>query len=65
MELMIILMILMNLLLNAGLIINNKAVAGIIYAPAKNRMFYSYEKGCAFEIINNETCKIRLFKNFK
>ena len=31
--------------LNAGLIINNRAVAGIIYAPAKNRLFYSYEKG--------------------
>ena len=30
--------------LNAGLIINNRAVAGIIYAPAKNRLFYSYEK---------------------
>ena len=25
--------------LNAGLIINNRAVAGIIYAPAKNRLF--------------------------
>ena len=39
--------------LNAGLIINNRAVAGIIYAPAKNRLFYSYEKGYSFEIINN------------
>ena len=39
--------------LNAGLIINNRAVAGIIYAPAKNRLFYSYEKGCSFEIINS------------
>ena len=40
--------------LNAGLIINNRAVAGIIYAPAKNRLFYSYEKGCSFEIINSQ-----------
>ena len=28
--------------LNAGLIINNKPVAGLINAPAKKRMFYSY-----------------------
>ena len=35
--------------INAGLIINNKPVAGLINAPAKNRMFYSYEKGNAFE----------------
>ena len=28
--------------INAGLIINKKPVAGLIYAPAKKRMFYSY-----------------------
>ena len=44
--------------LNAGLIINNRAVAGIIYAPAKNRLFYSYGKGCSFEIINNKHMKL-------
>ena len=44
--------------LNAGLIINNRAVAGIIYAPAKNRLFYSYEKGCSFEIINSKNVKL-------
>ncbi len=44
--------------LNAGLIVNNRAVAGIIYAPAKNRLFYSYEKGCSFEIINNKHVKL-------
>jgi 3'(2'), 5'-bisphosphate nucleotidase len=44
--------------LNAGLIINNRAVAGIIYAPAKNRLFYSYEKGCSFEIINSQHVKL-------
>ena len=44
--------------LNAGLIINNRAVAGIIYAPAKNRLFYSYEKGSSFEIINNKHVKL-------
>ena len=30
--------------INAGLIIDNKPVAGLINAPAKKRMFYSY--GC-------------------
>jgi 3''-Phosphoadenosine 5''-phosphosulfate (PAPS) 3''-phosphatase len=44
--------------LNAGLIINNRAVAGIIYAPAKNRLFYSYEKGPSFEIINSQHVKL-------
>ena len=44
--------------LNAGLIINKRAVAGIIYAPAKNRLFYSYDKGFSFEIINNKHVKL-------
>ncbi len=40
--------------LNAGLIINKKVIAGIIYAPAKNRMFYSYGNNVSFEYKNNE-----------
>ena len=40
--------------INAGLIINNKPVAGLINAPAKKRMFYSYEKGNAFELSNGK-----------
>jgi len=44
--------------LNAALIINFKPSLGIIYAPAKNRMFYSYGKNFAFEI--NEGKKIIL-----
>jgi len=36
--------------LNAALIIDLTPVIGIIYAPAKNRLFYSYGKNCAFEI---------------
>ena len=28
--------------INAGLIIDNKPAAGLIYAPAKRRMFYSF-----------------------
>ena len=41
--------------INAGLIINNKPVAGLINAPAKKRMFYSYEKGNAYELSNGIT----------
>ena len=41
--------------INAGLIINNKPVAGLINAPAKKRMFYSYGEGCAFELNNRKT----------
>ena len=39
--------------LNAGLIINKVAVAGIIYAPAKERMFYSYGNNISYELKNN------------
>jgi len=39
---------------NAGLIINNRPVIGLINAPAKNRMFYSYGKGNSFELIGDE-----------
>ena len=41
--------------INAGLIMNNKPVAGLINAPAKKRMFYSYGKGNAFELSGNKT----------
>ena len=40
--------------LNAGLIINKVAVAGIIYAPAKNRMFYSYGNNISYELKDNK-----------
>ncbi len=40
--------------INAGLIINKKAVAGIVYAPAKNRMFYSYGNNLSYEFKNNK-----------
>ena len=38
--------------INAGLIINNKPVAGLICAPAKKRMFYAYGKENAYELSN-------------
>ncbi len=44
--------------INAGLIINNRPVAGLIYAPAKKRMFYSYGKGSAFEHKKDETINL-------
>jgi len=44
--------------INAGLIINNKTVAGLINAPAKKRMFYSYEKGNSFEFTNGKTINL-------
>ena len=44
--------------INAGLIINNKPVAGLIYAPAKKRMFYSYGPGNAFELTNGQTINL-------
>ena len=44
--------------INAGLIINNKPVAGLIYAPAKKRMFYSYGPGNAFELTNGQTTNL-------
>ena len=40
--------------LNAGLIINKTAVAGIIYAPAKKRMFYSYGNNISYELKDNK-----------
>ncbi len=51
--------------INAGLIINNKPVAGLIYAPAKKRMFYSYGLGSAFELTNGQTINlgIKINKN--
>jgi len=44
--------------INAGLIINNKPVAGLIYAPAKKRMFYSYGEGDAYELSDGKTIKL-------
>ena len=40
--------------LNVSLIINSKPAIGIVYAPEKNRLFFSYGKGFAFEICNKK-----------
>ena len=44
--------------INAGLIIDNKPAAGLIYAPAKRRMFYSFGEGNAFELTNGQTINL-------
>ena len=51
--------------INAGLIINNKPEAGLIYAPAKKRMFYSYGPGNAFELTDGKTINLnnKIIKN--
>jgi 3'(2'), 5'-bisphosphate nucleotidase len=50
--------------INAGLIIDRKPVAGLIYAPAKKRMFYSYGEGNAYEYTNEKEIKINGSRNF-
>ena len=50
--------------INAGLIINKQPAAGLIYAPAKKRMFYSYGKNLAFELINGKAVKLGNTNNF-
>ena len=51
--------------INAGLIINNKPAAGLIYAPAKKRMFYSFGHGNAFELTNGQNINLssKIIKN--
>ena len=51
--------------LNAALIINKKPKIGIIYAPAKKRLFYTYGNGSSFELINNKEIKIKCEKKTK
>ena len=50
--------------INAGLILDRKPVAGLICAPAKNRMFYSYGDKFAFELINDKPTKLENSNNF-
>ena len=50
--------------INAGLILDNKPVAGLINAPAKKRMFYSFGSDDAYEIKNNNKTKLECSKNF-
>ena len=49
--------------LNAALILEKKPTIGIITAPAKERIFYSYAKSNSYELINNR--EILLFNKEK
>ena len=49
--------------INAGLILDNKPVAGLIYAPAKKNV-YSYGNGNAYEFTNGKEIKIDGSRNF-
>ena len=52
--------------LNAALILNKKPVIGIITAPAKRRVFYSYGFSNSYELINgHELSLIDKKKNYK
>jgi 3'(2'), 5'-bisphosphate nucleotidase len=52
--------------LNAALILDKKPAIGIITAPAKKRIFYSYAKSNSFELINNQEIElINKKKNYK
>ena len=44
--------------LNAALILNKKPVIGIITAPAKKRIFYSYALSNSYELINNQEIEL-------
>ena len=50
--------------INAGLILDRKPVAGLICAPAKKRMFYSYGQGNAYEFTDGKEIKIDGSRNF-
>ena len=51
--------------INAALIINKKPVAGLVNAPGKKRLFYSWGKAKAFEINNGSIKKLTCKKNSK
>ena len=48
--------------INAGLILDRKPVAGLISVPAKQRMFYSYDKDSTFELKNKKLIKLECKK---
>ena len=50
--------------INAGLILNKKPAAGLIYAPAKKRMFYSYGEENAYEFTEGKEIRINGSRKF-
>ena len=52
--------------LNAALILNKKPAIGIITAPAKKRVFYSYAMSNSYELVNNQQIDLQSKeKNYK
>ena len=51
--------------LNAALIINFKPALGVVYAPAKDRLFFSYGMNLSFEISDRKTKKLNCVKKNK
>ena len=49
--------------INAALIVNLKPAAGIVFAPEKDRLFFSYGKECAFEICRGKKKNLNCKKN--
>mgnify|MGYP006129044631 CR=1 FL=1 len=50
--------------LNAALILNKKPAIGIIFAPAKKRIFYSYGMSNSFELVNDQEIELVNKKKF-
>ncbi len=48
--------------LNAALVIDSELAAGIVYAPEKDRLFFSYGKDNAYEIRNKKKIKLNCKK---
>jgi len=48
--------------LNAALIVNLKPVLGVVFAPAKDRLFFSYGTNLSFEISDGKTKKLNCEK---
>ena len=48
--------------INAGLILDKKPAGGIIYAPAKKRLFYSFGPNYAFELTNGNLLELKCNK---
>ena len=51
--------------LNAALIVNLKPVLGVVYAPAKGRLFFSYGINLSFETSDGKTKKLNCTKKNK
>ena len=48
--------------LNAALIVNLKPVLGVVFAPAKDRLFFSYGDNLSFEVSDGKTKKLNCEK---